>query len=253
MVLYVTNMWRSPNLNPKVKGRFQERQADLSQPQNWGYGQHIFEPITPDSEQYLWLQKELQSQEFQQAKIKMVMFHHPPHTLGGNIVPPYTTPIAKQETSVEGTVTSIQYHYPPKQDYIVRDLVPLLESADVQLIYYGHSHLWNRFISKKGTHYLESSNVGNSYGAHLKGNPRPVPPNSPYATFGDPNGLAPITPTISPARNGIDEPLPYIASNDITVFSILDTTTAKVSSYRFDTRKPDSKVIKFDEFSLNSN
>ena len=251
VVLYVTNMWRSPQLSPKIKGRFQERKADLSHPQKWGYGQPIFEPITPGSKQYSWLEKELQSPQFQQAKIKMVMLHHPPHTLGGNIVPPYTTPIAQPGTSAEGTLTGIQYYYPPEQDYIVRDLVPLLESAGVQLIYYGHSHLWNRFISKSGTHYLESSNVGNSYGAHLEGNPRPIPPNSPYAAFGDPNGLEPIIPTIAPVRDETDEPLPFVASNDITVFSILDTATASVSSYRFDTRKPDSEVIKFDQFFLN--
>ena len=251
VVLYVTNMWRSPQLDPKIKGRFQEPKADLSQPKKWGYGQHIFEPITPGSEQYSWLKEELQSQEFQQSKIKMVMFHHPPHTLGGNIVPPYTTPIAQQETSTERILTGIQYYYPPEQDYIIRDLLPLLESAGVQLIYFGHSHLWNRFISNNGTHYLESSNVGNSYGAHLESNPRPIPPNSPYAAFGDPNGLEPMMPTIAPVANGQGKPLPHVASNDITVFSILDTATASVSSYRFDTRKPDSEVIKFDQFFLN--
>ena len=200
VVLYVTNMWRSPNLSPKVKGRFQEREADLSQPQNWGYGQHIFEPITSGSEQYSWLEKELQSQEFQQAKIKMVMFHHPPHTLGGNIVPPYTTPIAREERLADQTITAIEYFYPPEQDYIIRDLLPLLQSAGVQLIYYGHSHLWNRFIGESGIHFLESSNVGNSYGAHLEGNPRPIPSDAPYAAFGDPNGLEPIMPVVSPVR-----------------------------------------------------
>jgi hypothetical protein len=39
-------------------------------------------------------------------------------------------------------------------------------------------------------------------------------------------------------------------SNDITAFSILDTASGTVSSYRFDTRYPDSEVVKFDEFSL---
>jgi hypothetical protein len=46
------------------------------------------------------------------------------------------------------------------------------------------------------------------------------------------------------------KPMPYIASNDITVFSIFDTGTGTVTSYRFDTRNPDSQVIKFDEFQL---
>lgn len=45
-----------------------------------------------------------------------------------------------------------------------------------------------------------------------------------------------------------NQPLPYVADSDITVFSILDTGTGKVSSYRFDTRSPLSDVVKFDEF-----
>lgn len=49
-------------------------------------------------------------------------------------------------------------------------------------------------------------------------------------------------------ENGID--LPYIASNDITVFSILDTEQGTVSSYCFDTRQLNSDGIKFDELRL---
>ncbi|MCL6543520.1 MAG: hypothetical protein K6T87_23525, partial [Roseiflexus sp.] len=37
----------------------------------------------------------------------------------------------------------------------------------------------------------------------------------------------------------------------MTVFTIFDTATGAVSSYAFDTRKPDSAVVKFDEFFLN--
>jgi len=48
------------------------------------------------------------------------------------------------------------------------------------------------------------------------------------------------------------QPQPYIASNDITVFSIFDTGTGAITSYRFDTRKPDTGVVKFDEFKLKS-
>lgn len=248
--LYVTNMWRSPNLDSRVQGRFQEREEDLDKPDNWGYGQHIFEPIARGSDQYRWLQAELESEAFQQAKYKIVMFHHPPHTLGGNIVPPYTKPVPQVETAADGTVRAIRYHYPPEADYIVRDLLPLLESAGVQLVFYGHSHLWNRFTSASGIHFLESSNVGNSYGAHQEGNPRPIPPDAPYAAVGNPNGLEPILPAIAPLLDAAGQSLPYIASNDITVFSILDTATRSVSSYRFDTRDSDSGVIKFDEFFL---
>ena len=101
-------------------------------------------------------------------------------------------------------------------------------------------------------HFLESSNVGNSYGAHLGDNKRPIPTYSPrnYAEIGDPNGLNPIMPSIAPVTDKSGKPLPYIASNDITVFSILETQTGTVSSYRYDTRKPNSSAIKFDEFKL---
>jgi hypothetical protein len=62
--------------------------------------------------------------------------------------------------------------------------------------------------------------------------------------------LEPVTPTIAPPINDQGKALPYIASNDITAFSILDTALGQVSSYYFDTRKPNSDVIKFDEFTL---
>ncbi|MGL6342491.1 MAG: metallophosphoesterase family protein [Waterburya sp.] len=253
--LYVTNIWRSPSLEADAKGRYKESETDLDNPQAWGYGQHLFEAIAKGSPQYKWLEQELQSEAYQQAKYKIVMFHHPPHTLGGNIVPPYTDPQPKLEYTESGRVKARYYEYPIEDDYIIRDLIPLLESAGVQLVYYGHSHLWNRFQSPGGMNFLESSNVGNSYGAHLGDNKRPVPPYSPenYKVTGDPNGLEPIIPSIAPLLDQSGQPLPYIASNDITVFSILDTQTGTISSYRFDTRKPDSDVTKFDEFQLIPN
>ena len=46
-------------------------------------------------------------------------------------------------------------------------------------------------------------------------------------------------------------PLPCVDSNEITTFSILDTGAGTISSYYFDTREPDSEVVKFDEFVLD--
>lgn len=252
VVLYATNIWRYPRLDGKLKGKYREREQDLNRPENWGYGQHIFEAIAPGSPQYDWLQKELNSPEFQQAKFKIVMLHHPPHSLGGNIVPAYTDPVQSIERHEDGTIKAVRYEYPQDADYLIRDVVPLLEAANVQLVFYGHSHLWNRFVSSSGTHYLETSNVGNSYGAHVGENKRPVPVGyqENYAAIEDPNGREPIMPTIAPFSDDNGKPMPYIASNDITVFSIFDTASSLITSYAFDTQEPNSKVIKFDEFQL---
>nr|WP_204104923.1 metallophosphoesterase [Spirulina major] len=252
VVLYITNIWRSPSIKDEQISRYRERSPDLDTPEKWGYGQHIFEPITPDSKQYKWLVQELQTPEFQAAKYKIVMFHHPPHTLGDNIVPAYTNPRQTIIATLEGEVKSVRYEYPLNDDYIIRYLEPLFNEVGVQLVYYGHSHLWNRFQNKQGVNFLESSNVGNSYGAFLGSKKRPIPKGyqETYIADGDPNGLEPIMPTISPLKDENNNDLPYVSSNDISIFSILDTGRGKVSSYRFDTTQSNSDVIKFDEFSL---
>jgi hypothetical protein len=251
IVLYATNIWRRPSLSPDTRGRFRERDADLENSENWGYGQHIFEPIAAGSPQYNWLQQELNRPEFRQAKYKIVMFHHPPHSLGDNIVPAYTDPVQIVDRLPNGQINAVRYEYPMDADYLIRDVVPLLEDAGVQLVYYGHSHLWNRFVSDRGTNFLESSNVGNTYGAFTqKRRTIPLGFDETYVATGDPNGLEPVIPSIAPLTDESGQPQPYIADEDLTVFSILDTATGTVSSYRFDTKIPDSEVIKFDEFQL---
>ncbi|MEO1298886.1 MAG: metallophosphoesterase, partial [Cyanobacteria bacterium J06636_16] len=178
-------------------------------------------------------------------------------------------PVLIYDRNDDGSLRAIRYEYPIDNDYIIRDLVPLLESAGVDLVLYGHSHLWNRFVGPTGVHFLETSNVGNSYGAYWREKTRNLPPAEPtkdldkyqqayYAAQGDPNGLEPVVPTEAlslgeennPLLDENGNPLPYLESNDITAFSILDTGTGTVSSYYFDTRDPDSDVILFDEFSL---
>jgi Calcineurin-like phosphoesterase len=252
IVVYATNMWRTPNMDADGKGKYRERKADLKTSKNWGYGQHIYEAIAKGSKQYNWLVQELNSPEFKQAKYKVIMLHHPPHSLGGNIVPAYTDPVQIIERDEDGNINAVRYEYPKDEDYIIRDIIPLLEAAKVQFVFYGHSHLWNRFCSQSGMHFLETSNVGNSYGANWGENKREVPTNykEDYAEVSNPNDLEPIIPSIAPLLSEDGKPLPYIASNDITVFSIFDTGMSTISSYYFDTRKPDSEVVKFDEFKL---
>jgi hypothetical protein len=251
VVLFITNIWRSPNLDDRSSGRYGEATSVLHDPQQWRFGQHIFEPITPGSPQYIWLKSELNSPEFQQAKFKIAMFHHPPHSLGANVVPAYTNPVPIVSRNPDGSLQSIRYDYPQNQNYLIRDVVPLLEAAGVQLVFFGHSHLWNRFKSPKGMHFLETSNVGNSYGAYVGDRCRPVPPDPDnYAATGNPYGLEPIVPTLAPLKDSEGDPLPYIASNKITVFSIVETASGVVNSYRFDTCDPNSEVILFDAFFL---
>ncbi|WP_017713503.1 metallophosphoesterase family protein [Prochlorothrix hollandica] len=259
VVLYATTIWRPWNWASEVRGRYREKTEDLEHPERWGYGQHIFEPIGPGSTQYHWLQQELASPAFQNAAYRVVMFHHPVHTLGDNVVPAYTDPVPVLERDSRGNLTAVRYEYPLGQDYLNRDIAPLLETAGVDLVLYGHSHLWNRFVSAQGLHFLETSNVGNSYGAFWAGTgttpptpPRPVPENfqETYGTYGDPWGLEPIVPSISPLRDAQGQPLPYIASNEITVFTILDTGEGAVSSYYFDTSQPYSEAVLFDQFYL---
>ncbi|MUG90991.1 metallophosphoesterase [Scytonema sp. UIC 10036] len=252
VVLYATNMWRTYHLDANARGRYKESEQDLNNPENWGYGQHIYEAIAKGSTQYNWLVQELNSPEFQQAKYKVVMLHHPPHSLGGNVVPAYTDPVQIIERDTFGNIKAVRYEYPKDADYLIRDVMPLLEAAGVQLVFYGHSHLWNRFVSSSGMHFIETSNVGNSYGAAWGDNKREVPVGyqEDYVELGDPYSLEPVLPTIHPLLGEDSNSIPYIASNDFTVFSIFDTGTGTVSSYLFDTRKPDSEVIKFDEFEL---
>ncbi|HEY9599288.1 MAG TPA: metallophosphoesterase, partial [Cyanophyceae cyanobacterium] len=254
VVLYATNIWRTPSVDADAKGRYREREKDLNNPEKWGYGQHSFEPIVKGSHQYRWLEQELSSSEFKQAKYKVVMFHHPPHSLGDNVVPAYTDPVQQIERDAHGKIIAVRYQYPKEANYIIRDVVPLLEDAGVQLVLYGHTHVWNRFVSDRKTNFLETSNVGNTYGAYLGNNKRNIPTGyeSESAATGDPNGLEPVIPTLAPLLGDDNQPLPYVSSNDITVFSILDTESGTVSSYRFDTRLPNSDVVKFDEFSLLS-
>ncbi|NET54608.1 MAG: hypothetical protein F6K09_40285 [Merismopedia sp. SIO2A8] len=120
---------------------------------------------------------------------------------------------------------------------------------------------------------MEASNVGNTYGAFWKNGAatdtsdgistveaenarmdqrRPIPIGyvEDYAPWNDPNGLIPVVPTIAPMLDKDGNPQPFIASNNITVFSILDTGQGTVASYRMDTQTPDRSPVKFDEFSL---
>lgn len=168
-------------------------------------------------------------------------------------------------------IVEIRYEYPRDKDVWKNDIEPLLQQHGVQLVHTGHSHVWNR--AKVGNlNYIEASNVGNSFGAFWMNagtpwkqrfagqfatelalpNPRWDPRN--YARTGDPHGREIAMPTLfNPMREkeGQNVDMPFLDSNNMTAFTILDTTTGAVSSYSFDTRNPSNPVRKFDEFRLN--
>ncbi|MBF9129626.1 metallophosphoesterase [Plantactinospora sp. S1510] len=251
VTLFVATIWR-PGVT-SGRGRYSEGAATRADPTRWGHGQFIFEPVHRGSAQYRWLERELTSAQARRARFRVVMFHQPGHGLGENSSPPFTDPVPTvRRDPASGAVRSVEYAYPLAEDHILRDLEPLFSATGVHLVHNGHAHLWNRFRNPAGVNWLETSNVGNSYGAYdvSSGVSRTLPEDPDLVRQGDPGGLTPIVPTVAPLTGPSGAPLPYVASNDITVFTILDSAAGVVRSYRFDTRDPDSPVVLFDEFPL---
>jgi hypothetical protein len=254
VVLYATRIWRAGVSDSVKPGKYAEASGTLDEPLKWGHGDFIFESLKKGSEQYEWLVKELESDEYQKAKLHIVMLHNPLHTLGENATPPYVDPIQTIKRDESEKITSVEYRYPKNQDILIQDIEPLLEKYGVDLVFCGHSHVWNRFQSPQGMHFLETSNVGNSYGAYTSSNQKHrqiVLESHPddYSAVDDPNGLEPIVPTLAPLKDAQNQPIPYISSNNTTVFSVLDTGRKVIDSYYFDCLHPELGVVKFDSFS----
>jgi hypothetical protein len=256
--LYATRIWRTPSLAADARGKYREPEADLNKPDNWGYGDFIFEDLAIGSEQYEWLVQRLNSEAFKNTPYKVVVMHQGPHGVGDNYNPVFAHPEQIIDYDDEGRITAVRYEYPIDADILISDIEPLLNQAGVQLVHQGHSHLWFHLQNSAGVHFLETSNVGNSYGCYLEGyQERGNVPDDPrydsenYVSTGDPRGLSPLPPSIfAPQQDNMGNDLPCIASNELTAFSILDTKTGTIKSYVFDTRAPESDVVKFDEFPL---
>ncbi len=297
----VSRMWRTWEVKPESRGKFSERRDELSNPDAWGFGDMWFETFNEGSEQYEWLREVLASEAFQNARYRMVMAHQSPFGVGDNVIPVMADPVATifytdaagitqtlqatlpftpeqwQETVMPllGSITEIRYEYPLENDVWRNDIEPLLVESGVDLVLTGHSHLWNR-AQVGAMHYLETSNVGNTFGGYYADDGGIVSERADYVeTFwaelesptsrwnpinyprtGDGHGRAPIFPTefnpmaeLEPLAEN-NRPLPYLSSNNLTAFSILETGTGVVSSYVFDTRNPASEVRLFDQFTL---
>jgi hypothetical protein len=310
--LNANRIWRV--WNPNQRGKFTEQvpsgSAQVTQStDNWGFGDFTFVPFGRGSQQYRWLEQVLQSEAARTAKYRIVMSHQTMAGLGDNAVPV----LAEQRITAELTngaligpfpasqwpvrwpqvrdaiaanaVKYMRYEYPLNDDTWRNDIEPLLLRHNVNLVHTGHSHLWNR--TRNGSlHYLETSNVGNSFGAMFfptaqpgaspTQGPRPNQPGSPnwrnatitggprtslewnpadYPTTLDPHGREAIMPTImNPMRElqGAPVNVPFVSSNALTAFSVFETQSGLVSSYVFDTRRTDAPTTKFDEFSILS-
>ena len=256
IALYATRIWRTPSLEDDARGKYREALADLDMPDDWGYGDFIFEDLSVGSEQYAWLKGVLESQAFRDSPHKIVMMHQGPHGVGDNYNPVFANPEQVLHHDENGRLASVRYEYPIDADILVNDIEPLLRDAGVQLVHSGHSHLWFRMKDDANIDWLETSNVGNSYGCYLEGyKERSNVPGEgfdadDYALTGDPHGLEPIMPNIDAFwTDSAGKSLPCVDSNEITTFSILNTASGEVASYYFDTREPDSEVVEFDRFS----
>lgn len=112
--------------------------------ENWGsfdYGSAHFIILdsngdySDDSEQYQWFKSDLASESCQEAKWRFVFFHHPPYTKGG------------ERPGYEG-------------ESLVRiDLMPLLEEYEVDIVFNGHTHAYERG-SLNGVHYIITGGGG---------------------------------------------------------------------------------------------
>ncbi|MHA2787920.1 metallophosphoesterase family protein [Corynebacterium sp. S7] len=266
ITLFSTRIWRGldANANPEERtntSRYQEAADVLDSPLERGYGDFIFEDLTVDSAQYDWLQAELASPATTGAENVIVMLHESPHSLGNNAMPHFSDPVEIEEKDEAGNVIGIRYEYPAEGNVLLNSLMPLVDrkGTPVDLVFNGHSHLWNRFKSDNGVNFIETSNVGNNYGARHElsaDGPRPTPPapwnSDNYMPYGSPGGLEPIVPTVRPFDSPVDpsQKEPYHASNRYSLFTGFDSATGKVSSYIFDTENPDQAPQLFDEFTI---
>ncbi|MCH9668857.1 MAG: metallophosphoesterase [Actinomycetia bacterium] len=261
VALFATRAYRSEQADPDPAARsdtsrYQEARTVLADPLAQGHGEFVFEDLAVGSQQRDWLVEELNSVEFREAEHTVVLLHESSQSLGGNVMPPFADPDRIEEVDDRGAVVGIRYEYPAAENILLRDVLPIFEDAGVDLVYSGHNHLWNRFVSSNGVNYLEASNTGNSYGAFesLSAESRPIPPApwnaDNYLAQGNPGGLDPVVPSIAPLRDAAGRELPFIAENDFVVFQALQTGTGRVTSWYVDMADSAAGAVRFDEFTL---
>lgn len=123
-----------------VKGDHEKREGPAYE---WP-GRFIFEPVTRESLQYEWLRGELDLPSCRSARVRILLMHHGIFSQGHSSVIPFGTPPDYRE------------------DYLVRDLVPLLREGGVHIVFNGHNHIVNHRVVD-GIHFVESSHIGTTY------------------------------------------------------------------------------------------
>lgn len=171
--------------------------------------------------------------------------------------------------------TRVRYEYPVSKDIWKHDVEPLLVKAGVHLVHVGHSHVYSRVVGRDapGLTYLETSSAGNTFGAfwtqadgtpwkgRLRGGESALfAADSPWDTSNcartdDPFGREPMFPTLANPMHlwaGEPQPVPFVTSDDISTFTILDTGMGAVRSFAIDLRDPQAEAIEFDRFFLDT-
>jgi hypothetical protein len=214
VTLFLTRVWRPEDVSAAER--------DPARPETWGHGRHLFDSLEPGGAQWQWLKAQLESPEWTRAPYRIVMLHHPVHSVGHDGVMAFCEPQATVERDEKGDVTRVAYSYPDENDQLTTVLAPLLEAAGVSLVFYGHNHLYQHF-KVGGVHYLETSNVGNTYG---------IRENS-----GD-NAW-----TTSPAS-------PLLADATKTAYSVFDSADGSVTTWEFDATNLEDAGRLHDKFTV---
>jgi hypothetical protein len=308
ITMNVSRVWRNwnngfgSNDNP---GKFKEPALSVNDLTRWGFGDMFFGDYSEGSQQREWLAAQLESDDYQSAPYRVVMTHQSMHGYGDNSVPVMANPEATISfldgrdpivttfpapddvwnsivaAADAGLIEEVRYKYERSKDLWLGVEAELLE-AGADLVISGHSHIWTRtFVEGDGSarlNYLETSNVGNSFGPFASTQNRvpwarnfyPDPESgdtvdpafwtpADYVRVGDPHNRPDVIPTgIAQGEDfmrmvdGATRDLPYLSSNNFTVFTIIDSGDGTVRSYAHDVAFPQSPAYQVDCFPLDS-
>lgn len=304
----VSRVWRNWNngFANANRGKFSEPSQTLNDLSTWGFGDMFFADYSEGSAQRTWLREQLAAEQFTSAPFNVVLTHQSMHGYGDNVIPVMANPEATidftdnrapivttfptddatwaniVQAAQAGEIANVRYKYERSKDLWLGVEEELL-NANVDLVVSGHSHIWSRTYvqTEDGSHrlnYIESSNVGNTFGPTVNVNNRSTwatqfwpsadsdmtrDPDfwdpADYPRVGDTQGRPDVVP--SRVAEGIDfmrsvdgatTDLPFLSSNNFTVFTILDSADGTVRSYAHDIAFPQSPAFEVDCFALDA-